>query len=77
MAAIALAPGQGMSLSNETNFQYFLDLLAGRLNSGQALVYFLFTLAAGFSAGFCCGFSGDFSADFSGIFSAGLSFATA
>ncbi len=47
LAAIALAPGQGMSLSNETNFQYFLDLLAGRLNSGQALVYFLFTLGAG------------------------------
>ena len=37
LAAIALAPGQGMSLSNETNFQYFLDLLAGRLNSGCLL----------------------------------------
>lgn len=47
LAAIFLAPGQGMSLSNETNFRYFLDLLGGRLNSGQAMVYFLFTLGAG------------------------------
>ncbi len=47
LAAIFLAPAQGMSLSNETNFQYFLDLLGGRLNSAQALVYLLFTLGAG------------------------------
>lgn len=36
-----------MSLSNETNFRYFLDLLNGRIDSAQALVYFLFTLGEG------------------------------
>lgn len=47
LSAIFLAPAQGMALSNETNFQYFLDLLGGRLNSAQAMVYILFTLGAG------------------------------
>ena len=47
LSAIFLAPAQGMSLSNETNFQYFLDLLSGQLNSSQAMVYILFTLGAG------------------------------
>ncbi|MBI3161534.1 MAG: CPBP family intramembrane metalloprotease [Chloroflexi bacterium] len=47
LAAIFLAPTQGMALSNETNFQYFLGLLSGRINSAQAMVYILFTLGAG------------------------------
>lgn len=47
LAAIFLAPAQSMTLSNETNFQYFLGLLGGQLNSAQAMVYILFTLGAG------------------------------
>lgn len=47
LTAVFLAPAQGLSLSNETNFQYCLDLLGGRLNSAQAMVYILFTLGAG------------------------------
>ncbi len=47
LAAIFLAPAQDMSLSNETNFQYFLDLFGARLNAQQALVYLLFTFGAG------------------------------
>lgn len=47
LTAIVLAPSQGMSLSNETNFLYFVDLLNLRLSWGQAAVYGLFTLGAG------------------------------
>ena len=47
LTAITLAPAQGMSLSNETNFEYFVALLGGGLNPQQAWVYILFTLGAG------------------------------
>jgi hypothetical protein len=47
LTAILLAPSRGMTLNNETNFLYFIDLLSMRLSPGQALVYGLFTLGAG------------------------------
>jgi len=36
-----------MTLSNETNFIYFLDFIQLKLSSEQALTYILFTLGAG------------------------------
>ena len=47
LTALALAPNQGMSLSNETNFLYFVDLLNLRLPLERALVLGIFNLAAG------------------------------
>jgi uncharacterized protein len=47
LTGIFLAARQGMSLNNETNFLYFLDLLKMQLPSAQLLAYGLFTLGAG------------------------------
>jgi hypothetical protein len=47
LTAIILAPSQGMSLSNETNLLYFVDLVTGRLSIKLMLVYGMFTLGAG------------------------------
>jgi membrane protease YdiL (CAAX protease family) len=47
LAGIALATRYAMSMSNETNFGYFLDLFRGRLPSQQALTYGLFSIGAG------------------------------
>jgi membrane protease YdiL (CAAX protease family) len=47
LTGIFLAADQGMKLSNETNFLYFIDLISLRLSSSQALVYFVFSLGAG------------------------------
>lgn len=47
LTAIALAPSQGMTLSNETNFLYWVDLLTLRLSAAQTLILALFGLGAG------------------------------
>ncbi len=47
LAAIALAADRAMTLSNETNFTAFVDLLLLRLPSERLLVYLLFALGAG------------------------------
>lgn len=45
--AILLAPNQGITLNNENNMLYYVDLLTLRLSWGQVGVLGLFTLAAG------------------------------
>jgi membrane protease YdiL (CAAX protease family) len=47
LSGIFLAAKYGMSLSNETDFLYFLDLLKLKLPAEQAFTYILFTLGAG------------------------------
>ncbi|MBE7535412.1 MAG: CPBP family intramembrane metalloprotease [Anaerolineales bacterium] len=47
LSGIFLAAQYEMTLSNETNFVYFLDFIQLKLSSEQALTYILFTLGAG------------------------------
>lgn len=47
LGAIYLAQSQAMTLSNETNYLYFLDLFAGRLSYNSALILILFLTGAG------------------------------
>lgn len=47
LSAIFLAAQNGMSLSNETNFIYFVEALKSQLPPEQVITYILFTLGAG------------------------------
>jgi membrane protease YdiL (CAAX protease family) len=47
LTGIVLASQQGMTLSNETNFLHFIDLLKMKLPPEQVLAYVLFTLGMG------------------------------
>jgi hypothetical protein len=47
LTGIALASQQGMTLSNEANFLYFLDLFKMNLSPAQFLAYGVFTLGMG------------------------------
>lgn len=47
LTGIALASQQGMTLSNETNFLYFVDALKMKLSPAQVLAYGVFTLGMG------------------------------
>lgn len=47
ITGIILASRQNMTLSNETNFLYFLELLKLKLSSAQFLAYGFFTIGAG------------------------------